>query len=419
MAKTPRVFYGWWLVLTTLFINAISAGAGIYFFSILAGEVQQAFSTSRASVMLALTLTGIMSSLLAPKLGELMDRFSIKWMTIGCAISMGVGFMVLSFSPSVWFFVGSYALLLPVGATVLSQLLQPLLLARWFHRRMGLAFGVAAVGSQTGGFLFPPIIVAVIEVTDWRTTLQIMGIFIALVVSLVSWWLIVDHPEDIGLHPDGDPEPSPEAAQAAARPARELSFGDIWRQRNFWLAGIAVGVIAAMLSSVLSNLALFATDIGVPREQAALLISLFAIMGIVFSPVFGRLSDLLDIRVVFVLMLSTNIVALATYFFASSFLGLIVATFIIGSAAGGFTPLWGAMVGRLFDRKLMGRVMGSMMLLTLPLSSGAPVLAGWIFDVTGNYRYLFLALIVVMLIPILYMPLIKPRQSSGTGENSG
>lgn len=409
MKHSARVFYGWWLVLICLLIHGITAGVTIYLYSIVAGEVEQEFSAGRAVVMMGLTGHGIAAGLLAPKVGDLMDRFSIKWIVIGSAFLMSSGFVMMSFSPSVWGVVGSYSLLIPAGSAALSMLFTTSLLSRWFVRHRGLAMGIAAVGAHLGGFTIPPVVAMLIEAFDWRIAMRAVGLFVAVVIPVLAYWTIVDRPSDRGLSPDGDPQQSnvPSASASPTTEAGIASLKTVLTDRNFWLMAFGITAMIAMFVAILANLTLFATDIGTPQEQAALLISLYAVVGMIASPAVGRLCDLLDIRLVFGGLLAVSVLAMFCFLMADDYTGLLIATAIVALPAAGFMPLWGTMVGRLFDLRLYGRVMGSMKLFTAVGSSTSPVLSGWLFDVTGSYRTLFIALIVLLTIPLLCTPLIR------------
>ncbi len=404
LLSRSRVFYGWWLVLVCLLMQGIAAGVTIYLYSIIAGEVEREFSAGRAVVMLGLTGSSITTALIAPKLGDWLDRLPIRRIVTISALLMGSGFLAMSFTPSVWGFVLSYAILVAAGTVGLSMLIAPLLLSRWFLRYRGLAMGIAALGTQVGGFLCPPLLTALIEAFDWRVAMQAVGIFVILVVPLLAS-LIVDRPESIGLAPDGD-ERVPDAASATEQ-APPVALRQILRDRNFWFAGFGIAVMVAMFTTVLANLALFATDIGTPRDRAALLISLYAVVGVVFSPLIGRFCDRFDIRWVFALLMVVNIGAMALFAVAGTYIGLFLATALIAVSGGGLMPFWGALIGKLFDIRMYGRVMGAMTLFTVAAASLAPILSGWLFDVTGSYRTLFLVLMALNALPLFYLPLMR------------
>jgi len=407
---SSRIFYGWWLVLACLGIQAVAGGASIYLYSLFAGEVERAFQVDRATVMLAATGHAITAGLLGPKLGALLDRHSLRKMLIASSLAMGAGFVLISFTPDVRGFIAGYTLLIPIGSATLTTLFAPLLLSRWFVRQRGLAIGIAALGTKLGGFTLPPLVALLIDEFDWRFAMRVVGVVLAAVVCMLACWAIVDHPRDRGVAPDGDGDgAAPPVAGQSPATAAKASLAAVLADRNFWLASFGMSMILAMFSVVMSNLSMFATDIGAPRDKAALLLSLFALIGMGMSPIVGRLCDVLDIRAVFAGLLSVSIVALSLFALAESYQGLVAATVAAAVVGGGVAPFFGALVGRLFDLQIFGRVLGSMSLVAVTVSAVVPVLSGWLFDVTGSYRMLFLGLIVLMAIPLAYMPLIKPR----------
>lgn len=411
--RKPPVFYGWWLVLACLLLQAIGAGCTMYLFSLLAGEVERDFEVSRAVVMMAATGHGFAMGVFAPKLGGLLDRYSIRSVVIGSAMVMGGGFVLISFTPTVWGFVGGYTLLIPIGSAVLTMLFSPMLLSRWFERNRGLAIGIAALGTQFGGLVVPPLVALIIEAYDWRFAMRIVGIAAALLVFVLARTVLVDRPSEKGLAPDGDPIDATQHQSTDRHADRTVDDGVtavILRDRNFWLAAFGMSVIVSSYGVLLSNLALFATDIGTPREQAALLISLFAIIGMFSSPIAGRLCDMIDIRWIFAGIFAINIVALSVFSMAGSYRELAVATVIVALAGGAISPFYGAMIGRLFDLRLFGRVLGTMSFISFSVAGVAPVISGWVFDLTNSYRMLFIGLIVLMAIPMSLIPLIRVRR---------
>src|SRR5690606_10862063 len=93
MAQETK-FYGWRMTVVCLLVQAIAGGTTIYLYSMFAGEVEKAFDAKRATVMLAATGHAVVSALVGPKLGALMDAHRLRWTMIACAAAMGGGFML-------------------------------------------------------------------------------------------------------------------------------------------------------------------------------------------------------------------------------------------------------------------------------------------------------------------------------------
>lgn len=151
----PRIFYGWWLILVCLLIQAVGFGTSLYLYSVLIGAIGTEFTASRFVLMMGVSGMLLLVGLMSPKIGILLDRHPIhKVLTIG-AIVMGSGFVLMSFSSNIYHVLICYALFISLGMAILSPLSCSILLSRWFVRHRGLALGISALGTQLGGVVFP------------------------------------------------------------------------------------------------------------------------------------------------------------------------------------------------------------------------------------------------------------------------
>ena len=92
--------------------------------------------------------------------------------------------------------------------------------------------------------------------------------------------------------------------------------------------------------------------------------------------------------------------------------GILVVTIgAVGLFAG--AESYGAMIGRLFELRLYGRVIGSMSFFSVTAAATAPVASGWLFDWTGTYRGAFLVLAVLLAVPLAYASLLRAGHDAG------
>lgn len=413
--QAPTLFYGWVLVAVLLILLSLGQGVAIYMYSLVAGAVNTEFGATRFMLMLGSTGMFLMIGLCSPVLGRLLDRYPSKGILLAGAIAMGLGFMLVALSVHIWMVVASYVVFLGVGAAILSPLATSTLLSRWFVRRRGLAIGIATLGTQFGGFVFPPIVAATMEAYSWRIAIGGLGLAILVILPPVIWLLVVDRPENKGQLPDGQSLPvAAEGQGAAPRPvAPKLGFAELLLQRNFLLVVAIVGVVVATNTLLLTNLALFAAEVGETPARGALLVSLTSLLGIAFSPLVGWLCDTISIRLVAALV--TLFLALACFIFgvANTYPLLLLATFFQGVGGGGVFPLWASLVGHLYHTRVYGQVMGSVTLLISISTAMAPVLGGWSYDVTGGYRFMFLVLLALLILVLLLTPLLRVPRDQG------
>lgn len=412
-SQAPKFFYGWIMVGMLLLLLSVGWGTTVYMYSVVAGAVGAEFQASRFVLMMGSTGMLLMVAMSSPFLGTLLDRYPNKWVLAAGTLLMGVGFIVVSLSPTVWTVVASYVLLVGLGTATLSILTVSTLLTRWFVRHRGLAVGIAALGTQLGGFIYPPIYAAVMEAFNWRIAIGGMGVLIIAIVPLLIWLLVVDRPEDKNLLPDGDTvrDPAATADRHSAAPAgARLSFPELFAQRNFLLAVLVLGAAVAANTVLLANLSLFATDLGEPPVRGAFLVSLIALTGVICSPLVGWMCDAINIKVVAAIVTLSMVVANLIFSVANTYPLLVVATVIQGIGGGGAFPLWASMIARLYHTRVYGQVMGSATMVISGLTALAPLFAGWIHDTTSSYRVVFLTILVVLSVVTLLLPFIRvPR----------
>ena len=409
-SRTPKIFYGWVLVGVLLLILSLGLGAAIYMYSVVAGAVNTEFAASRFMLMLGSTGMFLMIGFCSPAVGRFLDSYPSRWILLTGAMAMGLGFIMIAVSTHIWMVVASYVLFLGVGAAILSPLTVSILLSRWFVRRRGLAIGIAALGTQLGGFVYPPLAVAAMDVYGWRIAIGGLGVAVMLILPVLIWLLVADYPGDRNQVPDGEwraPPQGDENAQAALPATVKLSFRKLLRQRNFLLAVAIISVLSAANTVLVANLSLFATDIGEIPARGALMVSFTALLGIVFSPLIGWLCDVVNIKVMGCVVILSLALACLVFSVANTFPLLLVATFFQGVGGGGVYPLWASLVGHLYHIRVYGQAMGAVTLVAALISAAAPVLGGWSHDASGSYRLMFIIMLVILLATSLLTVLIR------------
>lgn len=407
-------FYGWWLVVICLFVVSIGFGAGVYLYSVIADAMQETYPGSRFLLMMGITGLLIAMALMSRKVGMLIDKYPIKYTLMGGSLAMGLGFILIALSTNIWQVITVYTVFIGAGAATLSGLTATTLLSRWFVRHRGLAIGIAALGSQFGGFVYPPIMAHVIETYEWRTAVASLGILISVCIPLLTYFWVVDQPAQKGLHPDGalreltfrqDPEEiqgqltnTKEAIEPEIenKPVPTIRLRYLLSQSNFLILALTIGVASAVSTTTIANLSLFATDLGETPERGAFLISILSIIGVASSPLVGRLCDIWNMKLISISLFICSAVAALVFMSATSYHLLLFAALLQGAAGGGIYPLWACLVGRIYDSTIYGQIMGSTTLVVFLIIAPAPLMAGWIHDVTGSYRMLFVVMLTLM-----------------------
>ncbi len=409
LSTNKAFFFGWWQVLVALLVQAVATGTIAYSYSVVVVPLAGEFESSRMSLMLGITAMTLVGGLLSPWLGASIDRFSLKRMMLLSACSLGFGFFALSLINGIWQMPFIYGVFMSISSVILGPLSASTLLARWFSKKRGLAMGLAATGTSIGGFLFPPLLQFLIDSFEWRTAFQLLAGAILLILVPLITLVACDWPAQKNLFPDGGDAASEQNPNSANTPSYD-SAAAIMRERNFWAIAAVMGILFSTYTMLLSNLAPFAIGSGASPEQAARLISIIAIMGLIGKLLFGTIADRIDLRFGLGGTASLLVIALLCYLGNDNFNLLLAGSAFAGLATGGMLPVWGSIMAQAFGINNYGRVMGLMNPVTMPLVILSPPLAGAIYDRTGSYQITFILFSALLAVAICTLPLIRLKR---------
>jgi len=214
---------GWrqvWLSLILLAAGSISTVT----YGIISVPLMAEFHPTRAVLMMAMSVVSVAIAVLAPPLGALLDRVSLRAaILVGCVL-LSAGYVALSFTTAFWQVLVIYGVFMAPSQLTVGAMAMTVLISRWFSAARGRAMGIALTGVSIGGFVFPLMAQFLLDHFDWRTAMRLFALVLALVTFPIAM-MVINQPADVGLHPDGD-DKEPEHADADAYEASGLDPGD-------------------------------------------------------------------------------------------------------------------------------------------------------------------------------------------------
>jgi len=386
-AAPPRgLFYGWWIVGVGLVTQTLAIGHTSYGISVFAKPVAEAFGASRSTVALGFTALMLVSGICAPFLGRALDVRPIRGILLAGTACTSLALALMAAAPALWMIGALYAVGVGFGHLAMGPASVSKLAANWFARGRGKAMGIAAIGASLGGFFAPPLLQLSIDAFGWRGALLASAIAVAALAIPPVALVVADRPEDKGLRPDGDPRPPADAAgYVAAAPEVTWTVARLLHDRNFWVIALGVGAAFSMITGVITGLASFATDLGHDARSASLLLSALAFSAAAAKPVVGALADRVDKRILLWVSVASFGGAAALLLAHPGYPLLVAGACLLGLAAGGFLPLWTALIGDCYGRASYGQVMGLMSPAMLPFNMFSPWFLHRVFDATGSY----------------------------------
>ena len=392
-------YYGWRMVAVAFFVDFIAVGFFFYSYGVFFKAIAQEFGDSRFGVSIGIMLTQIAGAVVAPIIGQALDRYPLRNVQALGATTMGLGFLALGLVQTQLQFYLVLGLFIGCGAGAMGQLATSKLVANWFMKRRGTALGIAATGISASGVVMPALSAWIILNYGWREGFMIYGVItLAVVVPLVLRF-VISRPEDIGLLPDGAPKGT--VMPTAPPPAKLREFvGD----RNFWALVVVIGLLFCVQSGTLIHLVPRVTDAGFSLSAASLVMSACAALGIAGKLIYGYLADRWDVRKALWLGIVFQVAGQLIMLQQPGYYLFMLGAALFGFGMGGVVPMQGAAVGAAFGRESFGRVLGAMRLPMVVLQVLGVPFAGLVFDATGSYQlavHVFLGLYVLAAIAVL------------------
>jgi MFS family permease len=395
-ALRPRIFYGWIVVAVTFVSMGIGVNARTAF-SLLFPPILDEFHWDRGVTAGAFSFGFIVSGIMSPTIGRMMDRFGPRAVMEMGTLLMGVGFLLAPFTTQPWHLYLTIGVLVGGGSVCLGYSGQSLFLPNWFVRTRGLAIGLAFSGVGLGSVTLLPWVQSLIVGTGWRDACWALGLLILCVLVPINL-LLRKRPEDMGLRPDGDAAPLPSAPSHPSNIVDPSWAAVDWtvrravRTARFWW--LALGYFCALYAwyAVQVHQTKYLQEIGFSANRSAWALGLVSLIGVVGQISLGHLSDRIGREWIWVI---SNL-GFVICFLALIVLGhdqSIVWLYLMVAAQGGLgyglTSVMGAMVLEIFQGRHFGGIFGTVMLAAMAGGAAGPWLTGVLHDALGDYNLAF------------------------------
>ena len=410
MPKSKKtIFYGWNIVNTLFWLNAILMGT-VFVFGVFFKSLEAQFNVSRSVTSSIVSAYMVAMAGVAVLGGWALDRFGPKKLVLIMGLLTGIGLLLTSQVHAVWQLFLTYSLLLALGSGATYVVSMPLVI-RWFERKRGLASGITMAGVGIGQVILAPLATFFIVNFNWRVSFIVLGLLPLIVIVPLSFGLKRD-PGEIGLLPDGrEPAPPVAADRPPAPPPAVFSTISIFKNRSFWCIttlNFLMGVCVMMLAT---HIAAHATDIGFSAEQGAAVISIIGFTSIAGNFFGGVVADRAGAKATAIISAVGMAAAMIWLTAIKRLLQIDLFAVVYGLANGGIVPSAGTLYGQAFDATHIGKIMGMIYFSWAIGAALGPFIGGALFDLQGNYILAFWVAAVAMLVAAVMGALVRPRKA--------
>ncbi len=388
-------------------------------FSLLFPAILDEFGWDRGVTAGAFSFGFLVSAVLSPFIGRLMDHRGPR-----VVIEMGVGVMTAGLLLATlvrqpWHLYATLGMLVGGGGNCLGYTAHALFLPNWFVRRRGLAMSVAFSGVGVGSIIVLPWLQTIIGRDGWRAACWAVGILVLVLLAPLNL-LLKGKPEELGLEPDGDHYSHNVVVSSRMTNVVDPAWAAVdWtlvralRTARFWW--IAVGYVTGMFAwyAVQVHQTKYLVEIGFSSTDAAWALGFVSFAAIPGQIGFGHLSDQLGREWVWTVGSAGFAVCYLTLLLMAhaptpTLLYLMVAS--QGMLGYSLTSVIGAIPAEIFEGRHYGTIFGTLMLAGIAGGAAGPWVTGVLHDATGSYTLAFWIAIGCSALSAMAIWLAAPRK---------
>ena len=383
------IYYGWWIVLASFITAFYVAGTIFYGFTAFIEPLANEFGWSYTRISLAASLRGLEMGLLAPFVGILVDRFGSRKLLLSGSLVLGFGIILLGFTQSLAMFYGAF-ILIAFGAGGCTSVVTMTAVANWFDKNVGKAMGVTVSGFGASGLIIP-LIVWMIAVFGWRMTLIILGIGM-LIIGVPAAFVMRNKPDnaaDVSIM-----EKAYKRNDLSQRQSddKRFKYTEILKKKSFLFVNLAEVIRLMALMAVVTHIMPYLSTMDISRRSSGLIAAGIPLLSIAGRFGFGWLGDIFEKKYVMAISFSLMALGMLALCYIKLTGMIYIFLFFFSNGFGGIATLRGALLREYYGKKNFGKYLGIMMGFGACGGIIGPTTAGWVFDLTGSYYFVWLVL---------------------------
>lgn len=401
-----KFFYGYIIIGAAFFI--MMAMEGVYYsFGVFFKPLLTDFGWTSAMTSGAFSLAMITRGLLAIVMGGLTDRLGPRMVMTLCGFLLGIGYLLMSQISAVWQLYLFFGLI--VGAGMGGSFIPAVsTVARWFVKRRSMMTGIVIAGIGAGSLIAAPLANWLISTYNWRVSYIVLG-SIVLVIIVSAAQVLRRDPAQMGQRPYGEGEGEEQRLRVEAD---SFSLKEAIYTKQFWLFSGLMFCFGFCEFTTVVHIVRHAIELGISPVSAASVLATIGGMSIVGRIGLGSAGDRIGNKQIFIIGFILMSAVLFWVVPATEAWRLFLFASIFGLAYGGCAVSGSPLIAELFGLRSHGMILG---FIGVAYTSGAaigPFLAGYIFDINGNYQLAFLVCGAIGVVGLILAALLTPTKKS-------
>jgi len=348
--------------------------------------------------------------------GNLVNRHGPKIVLLLGSLFLGGGLLLCSFIQTWWQFYIFFGVIAATGVGATGWVPNTTIIQEVFKVKRGLAMGIISSGIGVGILVCVPIFQLLIIRSGWRTTYQIMALFIPLIIVTVAT-LFLKKPLQASPPQDAEAQVFSneiKSSLAAAKPwKKSWTFQQAINTKEFWLLGFSFFLGAFAVHSILTHHVAFFTDQGMEKMIASSIVGILGIVSVGGKIFWGVLSDRIGRESTYtagIICLAIGISLLIIYDISPRFFLPYSYAFFFGMGYAATATLSPLITADFFSGKSYGIIFGTLFILNAIGTALGAWFAGFLYDGIGSYIPSFITMIIFSLLACVSIWLAAPRK---------
>jgi MFS family permease len=350
------------------------------FISLSAGSIRGEYSLSHGEFGTAYMIATLASALTLPRLGQVVDRHSVRKVTLFVVPMLAVAALLMA--------VASHYLLLLFTIYLLRLFGQGMMvhtaytaIARWFSAQRGRALASAILGHNAGDALFPICFVSIAGGIGWRNGWLVAAGALAL-VAMPAIAALVAMPRA-----PRSTDPPPRIVDA-----RDWTRGEVVRDPVFYLAMLGVMAPGFIVTTIFFHQVYLVELRGWSMEAFAASFILSAVVNTAFTLLSGQLIDRFSgVALLPFVLLPLGVACLVLGGMEAQWAAFAFMAFLCLSN-GLSTTLFGAVWPEIYGLRHLGTIRALVVSASVLASAAGPGLTGFLIDEGVSYPAQILAM---------------------------
>ena len=288
--------YAWAVAIACVAFYAVPLGFAANHAGLFITPVMDQFGWSRTDATLFMSLQPGVAAICTPFAGKLISKYNPRWVLGTAVLVFALANLACAWFTEPWQW-NVYGVLYGASAAFWMYIATPTMVNRWFSKSNGTVIGAIGVFVSLFGAIMSPIINGWIASMGWQTARIICSVIVIIAGAGVTYALLRESPEKMGVKPWGydaaqaDRAKSAEANVTEVKETAGLTRNQAMKNPALWLLILMAGMFVISASFV-QQLASYAsvTD-GLGAAVGAMAVSVAMVTSMIGKFGLGWISD--------------------------------------------------------------------------------------------------------------------------------